>query len=40
MEAVVRLQGRLCRELQAGEMERVEREFGLFVSGVLTVAED
>lgn len=37
MEAVGWLQGRVCGELEAGEMERVEEEFGLFGSGVLTV---
>lgn len=40
MEAIARLQGRLCGELQADEMERIEQTFGLFASGVLTTAED
>lgn len=40
VDALAWLQGRRCEELQAGEMDRMEREFGLFASGVLTVTED
>lgn len=38
--AIQRSQGQLCGELQAGELERIEGEFGLFASGILTVAVD
>lgn len=40
MEAVARLQGRLCGELRASEMEQLEEEFDLFASGVLMLAGD
>lgn len=40
VEAIAWLQSQLCGELQASEMEQMEGEFGLFASGILTVARD
>jgi len=40
VDAVAHLEGRLCGEVQAGEMGRIEKDFGLFAGGVLIVAND
>ncbi|QWP75789.1 hypothetical protein J5226_19580 [Lysobacter sp. K5869] len=40
VEAVVRMQGRLCGELKVDEVERMEGEFGLLANGILAVMRD
>lgn len=40
VEVVAQLQGQLCGELRASEMEQVERDFGLFARGFLALVRD